>query len=257
MLIGFTHVVSPQLADCALTFIEREPISYERAVRQHKEYSGLLKYHGVSVVELTGSTHCPDSCFVEDTAIVLDEIAIIASMGAPSRRGERAAAEKALARFRKLAYINLPATIDGGDVVKVGKTIFVGLSSRTNALAVEELTRIIGPLGYRVVPVRVAGSLHLTTACSALDSETLLVNPRWLDLEPFAGYRVLSVTEDEPWAANTLRLGDTVCLEADAPRTAQLVQSVNPKIEIIDISEFRKAEGSLTCLSIIFEDKAK
>lgn len=257
MLIGLTHNVSPRIADCELTYVTRAPINYERAVRQHKEYCGLLSFYGIKVVQLSGSLESPDSCFFEDTAIVVDEVAVLASMGAASRRVERAAARKTLSLYRPLASIDLPATIDGGDVVKVGKTVFVGLSRRTNALGAEELERILRPLGYEVVRVRVNGSLHLTTACSALDEESLLVNRHWLDTEAFRGLRLLYVPEDEPWAANTLRFGDTVCLESGAPKTAEIVRAVNPRIEIIDISEFRKAEGSLTCLSIIFNDTAK
>lgn len=252
-LIGLTHAISPNIAGCELTYIGREPLDYERAVRQHKEYCGLLAYRGLRVETLSGSADYPDSCFVEDTAIVFDELAIIASMGAASRRPERETVRKFLARHRPLAFIDLPATIDGGDVVKAGRTVFVGLSTRTNALAVGEMRRILGPLGYQVKAVEVRGSLHLTTACSALDDETLLVNPRWIDLEPFAGFRVLAVPEDEPWAANTLRAGDAVCVEARAPRTLELVRGVSEEVEVLDISELRKAEGSLTCLSIIFE----
>ncbi|HEY9402630.1 MAG TPA: arginine deiminase family protein [Pyrinomonadaceae bacterium] len=255
MLIGFTHIVSPNIANCELTYLERAPVNYERAVRQHKEYCGFLNYHGVKALTLDGSAAHPDSCFVEDTAIVVDEVAIIASMGAAARRQETAAMQKALAPYRPLEFMRLPATIDGGDVVKLGRTILVGLSSRTNALAAQELRRILEPLGYRIITVAVRGSLHLTTACSALDKETLLVNPRWIDLEPLAGFRLLFVPEDEPWAANTLRIADTICLEAGAPKTAEIVRRHHDRIELLDISEFRKAEGSLTCLSIIFEDK--
>lgn len=253
MLIGLTHAVSPDIAGCEVTYIERDPVDYERAARQHAEYCGLLKRRGLRVETLSESADCPDSCFVEDTAIVFDEVAIIASMGAPSRRAERGAVQKFLARHRPLAFIELPATIDGGDVVKAGRNVFVGLSTRTNALAVSEMERILAPLGYRVRAVKIGSSLHLTTACSALDDETLLVNPRWVDLEPFKGLKVLTVSEDEPWSANTLRLSDAVCIEAGAPRTQQLVRGLGLEVEVIDISELRKAEGSLTCLSIIFE----
>lgn len=256
MLIGLTHTVSPAIAGCELTYIDRDPVDYGRAARQHADYCALLARRGLRVETLSESAGCPDSCFVEDTAIVFDEVAIIASMGAPSRRPERGAVRKFLARHRRLASIELPATIDGGDVVKAGRNVFVGLSTRTNALAVAEMRRILGPLGYVVRPVRVGGSLHLTTACSALDAETLLVNPRWVDLEPFEGLRVLAVSEDEPWSANTLRVGDAVCVEAGAPRTLELVRGLGREVEVLDISELRKAEGSLTCLSIIFEGLA-
>lgn len=254
MLIGFTHVISPRMSQCELTFVGRQAIDHRRALGQHEEYCGLLRHYGVQVKQLSKSINHPDCCFVEDTAIVFKELAVIASMGAASRRGESLAIQKALAPYRELAFIKLPATIDGGDVVKVGKTVFVGQSRRTNAEAVAQLKSILTPYGYRVRAVEVKGSLHLTTACSALDDETLLVNARWIDPLPFAGFNLLRVPDDEPWAANVLRVGDTICLEAGAPRTLELLSKRHDRLEVLDISEFRKAEGSLTCLSIIFEE---
>ena len=256
MLRALTREVSPAMADCELTYRCREQISYELAARQHAEYCGLLSYCGAQVVKLPACAETPDCCFVEDTAIVLPEVAVIASMGAPSRRDETKIVAKELAKYRKVVRVELPAMIDGGDVVKIGKQIFVGISTRTNREGFDALARHLRPHGYALTPVRVRGSLHLTTACSALDCETLLVNPRWADAAAFEGFNVLHAPEDEPWAANTLRLGQIVCVEAAAPRTLELVSRVAGRVEVLDISEFRKAEGSLTCLSIVFEDEA-
>jgi dimethylargininase len=244
------------MARCELTFKGREPIDFERAARQHEEYCALLDYRGVAVTRLEADEAYPDCCFVEDTAIVVDELAVMTSMGAASRRGECGAVEKELAKRRELSYIEMPALIEGGDVLRVGRKLFVGLSQRTNAAGVETLQNILQTRGYEVVPVAVKGSLHLKTACSAIDDETLLVNPHWIDLEPFADFKMLKVPDAEPWAAGTIRLGECVCLEACAPRTVELVSRHTPDIEILDISEFSKAEGSLSCLSIIFEDGA-
>lgn len=254
MLRALTRGVSRNMARCELTFRGREPIDFARAARQHDEYCALLGYRGVAVTRLEADDAHPDCCFIEDTAIVVDELAVITSMGAASRRGERGAVEKELMKRRELACIEMPAMIEGGDVLRVGKKLFVGLSQRTNAAGVEALQNILQPHGYEVVPVAVKGSLHLKTACSALDDETLLVNPHWLALEPFADFKILEVADNEPWAAGTIRLGQCVCLEAGAPRTVELVSRHTPDIEILDISEFSKAEGSLSCLSIIFED---
>jgi dimethylargininase len=178
-------------------------------------------------------------------------------MGAASRRGETLLVEKNLSCFREIAYIKLPAQLEGGDVVRQGKKLFVGLSSRTNAQGVEALKEIVEPFGYRVSAVRVKGSLHLSTACSAITEETVLTNPRWIDQDAFKAVNVLTVPEDEPWGANTLRVKETICLEAGVPRTLELVAGLTDKIEVLDISEFRKAEGSLSCLSIIFNGEQR
>jgi dimethylargininase len=254
MLKAITREVSRNITRCELTFRQRESLDYEKTVRQHASYCALLTRCGTKVLTLEADDENPDSCFVADTAVVLDEVAIIASPGASSRRGEVKAVEKILSIHREVARIEPPATLDGGDVLTLGKRIFVGLSKRTNSYGIESLTRIAHTFGYNVVPVSVMGSLHLTTACSALDEETLLINPRWIDAAPFARYWVLNVPEDEPWSANTMRVGSRVCVEAGAPRTLELVGKHCREVEVLDISEFRKAEGSLACLSILFQD---
>ncbi|HEX8651586.1 MAG TPA: arginine deiminase family protein [Pyrinomonadaceae bacterium] len=254
MLKAITRDVSRNITRCELTFRQRERINYQRAIRQHASYCDLLRRHGAQVITLEARNDSPDCCFVADTAIVLAEVAVIAHMGAPSRRGEVSAVEEILTADREVVRIAPPATLDGGDAVVLGKQIFVGRSSRTNSAGIESLARITGRFGYHVVPVSVTGSLHLTTACSALDEETLLLNPRWISAEPFARYWVLAVSEDEPWAASTVRIGETVCIEAGSPRTLDLVSRHCANVEVLDISEFRKAEGSLPCLSILFQD---
>jgi dimethylargininase len=158
---------------------------------------------------------------VADAAVVLDEVAVVASMGARSRRAEVAAVEEVISSLRNVLRIKPPATLDGGDVLRVGRRLFVGRSRRTNREGVEALASLVGPFGYEVTPVAVRGSLHLTTAASALDEETVLVNPRWIDAAPFARQWVLEVPEEEPWAASTVRVGRAVCVEAGAPRTLE------------------------------------
>lgn len=253
-LKAITRAVSRQVARCELTFRQRERIDYAEAVRQHEAYCKLLRHLGAELINLEACDRKPDCCFVADTAIVLDELAIVASMGAPSRRGETAAIEKILSAQREVERLAPPATLDGGDVVVMGRQLFVGHSRRTNLEGIEALTRAVRPFGYEVTPVSISGSLHLTTACSALNEETVLLNPRWVDAAPFNRFWVLPAYEDEAWAANTLRVGEAVCVEAGAPRTLELVSRHCPRVEVLDISEFRKAEGSLACLSIIFRD---
>ena len=251
-----TREVSPRIADCQLTYRRREPVNYERAAGQHAEYCALLRHRGAEVLTLPACEEFPDCCFVEDAGVLLDEILIVPRMGAASRRGETREVEKLFARTREVARMCAPATLDGGDVLldTASRRLFVGLSRRTNAAGVEALANFTRPFGYRVTPIEVMGSLHLTTACSLIDEETVILNSHWVDERPFAGMRILRAFEDEPWAANTLRAGAAVCVEAGAPRTAELVSRQHPDIEVLDISEFRKAEGSLTCLSLIYRD---
>ena len=219
-----------------------------------EKYCELLDTWGVHLLPVGASDSHPDCCFVQDTAVVLDEVCVIASMGANTRLGEVAEVEKLVAPFRKIRHILSPATLDGGDVVQFGKRLFVGLSTRTNARGIAALTEIVEGFGYTVIPVVVNGGLHLTTGCGIVNDETVLLNPRWLDAFAFSGLRQLYVPEDEPWAANTIRVDNNVCLEEGAPQTVDLVQPYAGNIALLDISEFRKAEGSLSCLSLIFKE---
>jgi dimethylargininase len=253
MLRALTHKVSARIAQCQLTFVDRAPIDLQLAVRQHDDYRAVLKKLGVVVKDLSENESHPDSCFVEDTAIVLDELAIICSMGVSSRRGETRLIERELSKYREIARISLPATIEGGDVLRIGKKIFVGQTSRTNLEGVEELARISEPYGYRVVKVRTTGSLHLKSACTAIDEETLFVNPEWVEHDAFGDFNLIYTPLEEPWSANILRIGTTVCIQAGFPRAVELIERMVERVEVIDISELRKAEAGLTCSSIIFE----
>jgi dimethylargininase len=252
---ALTRGVSGNLSSCELTYKQREPIDCSLARQQFNAYCEVLRRWGIDLTTLPASDSHPDCCFVQDTAVVLDEISITASMGAASRSGETKEVEKVLSQFRAIARITPPATLDGGDVVQFGNRLFVGLSRRTNGRGIEALQRIVEPRGYRVVPVVVNGGLHLTTGCGVVNDETVLLNPRWLDATAFKDLRQLHVPETEPWAANTIRLNGAVCLEAGAAQTAELVSPFTETIETLDISEFRKAEGSLSCLSLIFKDQ--
>lgn len=251
---AITRGVSPNIGACELTYRSRENINYDQAAAQLKRYCELLHRWGVDLVTIPASDSYPDCCFVQDTAIVLDEICVVASMGAVARRGEVSEVERQLSQFRRIRHIVSPAILDGGDVVQVGKRLFVGLSTRTNARGIAAFSRIVEPFGYTVVPVTVSGGLHLTTGCGVVNDETVLLNPRWIDARAFKNLRQLHVPEEEPWAANTIRVDDAVCLEDGAPRTIDLVQPYADIIETLNISEFRKAEGSLSCLSLIFKE---
>jgi dimethylargininase len=251
---AITRGVSLGINNCELTYRQREPIDHRRAAAQLEQYCRLLRKWNVELMVLPSSESQPDCCFVQDTAIVLDEICIVASMGAATRAGETLEVEKLVAPHRLVRRILPPATLEGGDVVQVDKRLFVGVSSRTNANGVASLTRIVEPYGYDVVPVSVTGGLHLTTGCGVVNDDTVILNPRWVDATAFKGLRQLHVPEEEPWAANTIRIEDEVCVERHAPRTIDLVQPFAANVETLEISEFRKAEGSLSCLSIIFRE---
>ncbi len=253
MLLGLTHIVAPNLDQGEVTYIGREPIDYTLALQQHDQYCNALATHGVEVKKLTMNSSYPDSCFVEDTAIVLDEIAIITSMGTASRRNETVGIASEISKYRETVTIQQPATIEGGDVLHIGKTLFVGLSSRTNAQGIEALTTIVRRLGYSVVPVPVTGCLHLKTACTVITDDILLINPTWIDTAPLQDYTLLPVSMDEPWAANIIRIGDVICAQAGFPKTLAQLHEFSANIAIIDISEFRKSEAGLSCLSILFQ----
>lgn len=250
MLVALTNAVSPELA--ALY----GEVEFGLAARQHEEYCAALARAGARVERLAVNEHYADGCFIEDTAVVVDELAVVTNMTAEWRRGEPAAVENVLAGYRDVARLGGAAEVDGGDVLRVGRELFVGLSSRTNRRAAEELRRLLWPFDYEVTAVGVKGCLHLKTACTALDERTLLVNPAWVETEAFKGFELVVVPEDEPLAANTLRVGDTLFLRAGFPKTIEMVRGRYERAEILDTSEFAKADGSLTCLSVIFEHEA-
>ncbi len=251
-MIALTHVVSPNIDKCELSFLDRSPINYNQAVRQHEQYCALLRDCGLEVIELSVNRSYPDSTFIEDTAVVVDELAVMASMAVESRRGEVRNVESVLASYRDISHIQLPATLEGGDVLRIGKKIFVGISPRTNIAGFESIKEILEPFGYEVIPVAVNGCLHLKSACIAVDDCTLLVNPRWLDLQPLRDFRIIPVPEDEPAAVNSLRINNTICIHSGFPKTAQLLVNLGFSLKTIDISELLKAEAGMTCSSIIF-----
>ena len=251
MSVAITRGVGTAIADCELTFLPRRPIDYRRAREQHAHFTSVLRTCDHVVVDLPPDNSLPDSCFVEDAAVVLDEIAVMTRMLSPIRRREQIDVETALAQYRTIVRLDAPASLEGGDVLRLGRTLFVGQSQRTDSSGIQALAAILEPHAYRVVPVPVRGCLHLKTACTAIAADTLLVNERWIDSAPLSGFRLVPVPEEEPWAANTLRLNDTVYVSADSVRTAALLETLGITVRSIDISEFRQAEAGLTCLALL------
>jgi dimethylargininase len=243
--------VSPQLADCELTHLERAAIDAERAKRQHRDYVQALQTLGCTLEWLLPLPQYPDSVFVEDTAVVLAEIAVVSRPGAASRRGETATVAAALGQHTRVSVIAAPGCLDGGDVLHIGRTLHVGASLRTNEAGSDQLARLLGPHGYRVERVRLAGCLHLKSACSFIPPDVLLVNPGWVDPTIFGPLRVIAVDEREPQAANTLSIGGTTLVSAAYPRTLQRLEAAGVRTHAVDVSELHKAEGGLTCMSLL------
>jgi dimethylargininase len=253
MLVALTRKVSPGIGRCELTHLERVAIDAQAAGRQHRSYEKCLEVLGCLVESLPTEPDLPDSVFVEDTAIVMDELAVIARPGAPSRRAETATVAPALERYRKLAWIEAPGTLDGGDVLVVGRSVYVGRSPRTNESGFEQLRDLLAPLGYELTPIPVRSCLHLKSAATRVGRDHLLVNPSWVDERVFHGLRLTHVDPAEPFAANALLIGDVVVLPAAHARTQERLGAAGVAITPIDVSELAKAEGGVTCCSLVFE----
>jgi len=253
MLTAITRAVSPAIVDCELSFIDRQPIDLATAQRQHHAYERLLGKLGVRVISLPAEPDLPDSMFVEDPAIVLDELAVMFPLGTETRRKEAASLAKALEPFRKLAYVSLPGTVEGGDVLRVGRKLFVGVTRRSNSEGIRQLAAILKPFNYEVVPVPVTGCLHLKSAVTQIGENTLLANRSWFDTTPLAGFDWVDVDPVEPHAANALALGGTIILPASFPRTRARLGIDGFLVTPLDISELQKAESGLTCSSLMFD----
>jgi dimethylargininase len=252
MLIAITREVSPSIQCCELTHVPRVPIDLENAFHQHREYAAALTSLGVAVHALPAEPDLPDSVFVEDTAVVLDQCAIITRPGAAVRRAETAAVVDALGPYRELHYIRAPGTVDGGDVLQLGRCVFVGLSQRSNQIAVEQMQALLAPYGYTVRGIAVRGCLHLKSAVTQVAEDTLLINPVWVAKDSLPGVKFIDVDAHEPCAANALLIGRTVIYQPTYPRTNALLDKAGIETMLVDMSELGKAEGALTCCSLIF-----
>jgi len=245
-LIALTRGVPSTINRCELTHVERTPIDADRARAQHDEYERALESLGCTIVRVPTADEFPDSVFIEDAAIVVDEVAVITRPGAESRRGETAAVADALRNYRELRFIEPPATIDGGDVLCIGKRVYVGVTPRSNADGVRQLRDALAPFGYSVDAVPVRDALHLKTAVTQVGENAVLINRAWVD--GFDEYERIDVHPDEPFAANALRIGESLIYASSFPRTRERLKNVT----VVDASELAKAEGGVTCCSIVF-----
>jgi dimethylargininase len=254
MLVAYTRAVSPTLAECELTHLERKPLDVAAAAAEHGAYEALLAELGATVRRLPAEPALPDAVFVEDTAIVLDEIAIISRPGARSRRPETRTVAAAMAAHRPLARIQGPAMLDGGDVLVADRCVYVGLSSRTNREAIVQLAGMLAPFEYDVVPVLFSGCLHLKSAATRVADDLLLVNPAWVDPDIFCGHRSVFVDPAEPHAANALPLGGSVIHPRHHPRTRVRLTAEGLRVVPVAMDELAKAEAGVTCCCLLVRD---
>jgi dimethylargininase len=252
-LIAVTRPVSSSLARCEISFIERQPIDVALARQQHAAYEQALEQAGARIVRLPAADDHPDATFVEDTALVLDELAVIPIMGAASRRGETVEVERCLSAYRPIARLVPPATLDGGDVMRVERSIFVGLGARTNQAAVEQLRALASPYGYEVTAVAPKGCLHLKSACTYLGRGVVLANPEWVDGSCLSGIELVPVAPEEPFGANARAVGGKLLYAAGFPRTLARLEQHGFDVLTVETGELRKAESAITCMSLVFE----
>ena len=258
MLTAITRAVSPSIGRCLLTHMDRDAIDAALAQRQHGAYCDLLRELGVDVHVLPALPDLPDAVFVEDNVVIADEVAVLASMGSKERAPEVDHIAEVVGLYRPLERIEPPATLEGGDTFRVDRTFFVGLSTRTNPQGAQRLAEILEPHAYEVRTVPVTGCLHLSTGASHVGGGLVLVNPEWIDASAIARcqsprLRIINVHPDEPWAANTMLVGDTLVMPAGFPKTQAMLEAQGCDVRTVDVSELMKAEAGLTCMRKLFQ----
>ena len=249
--VAITRVPSPSLAGCELSFVARTAIDVDLAIAQHRDYERALELLGCRVIALPALEEQPDAVFVEDVALVLDEAAVMTRPGAESRRAEGASIATVLADFRPLLRIEAPGTLDGGDVLQMGRRLFVGRSHRTNDEGIGQLRAIAERVGWMVHPVPIEHYLHLKSAVTAVAADTLLIDPRAVPVDIFEGYRLIETDPREVSAANALLAHDTVIYPDAFPGTAERLCAAGIRLQLLDVSEVAKAEGGVTCCCIL------
>ena len=252
VLTAITREVNAAIGRCELTFLSRIEIDIDLALKQHEQYQSALSSLGCEIVVVPTEPGLPDSVFIEDTALVLDEIAVLCRPGAESRRPEVAGVEKVLQQYRSLASIEPPGTLDGGDLLRIDKVIYAGLSTRSNQSGIDQLRRIVADHGYSVETVETAKCLHLKSAISAVAPGTLLINPDWISASAFADYELIDVDKEESHAANALPVAQSLIYSSSYPRTTEKLLAHGIDVVSVDVSELQKAEGAVTCCSLIF-----
>lgn len=251
-LTAVTRKVNTDIGSCELTFAPRVTIDSELALQQHRHYEAVLSSLGCEIVAVPTEAGLADSVFIEDTAIVLDEIAVLCRPGSASRRPEVAGVADVLRQFRTLAPIQPPGTLDGGDLLRIGKIIYAGLSTRSNHDGIEQLRGIVADFGYSLKPVAVTKCLHLKSAVSEVAPGSLLINPDWVSKAAFGDCELIEIDRKEAHAANVLRVGEHVVYPSSFPRTMDKLVNLGIDVTPVNLSELQKAEGAATCCSLIF-----
>lgn len=254
MKLAITRDVSPRFNECEITHIDRTPIDVSVAKSQHHGYLQALKELGYAVLELPAETDLPDSVFVEDTAVILPDVALITKPGADSRKPETESIAQALRPYRELVFIESPGSVDGGDVLVLGKNIYVGLSSRSNQNAIDQMNQKLGKYGYKTQGIETHDCLHLKTAVTRVDDKTLLINRKWVDVENFEGFDLIDVDASEPFAANCLPIGNAIIYPVAFPITGAKLTARGYQVKPVVVDELAKAEGAVTCCSLIVEN---
>lgn len=249
---AFTRAVSPRLAECQLTHLERRAIDVEKATAQHAAYEQALRDCGATVIRLPDLPADPDAVFVEDTALLIDGHSILTRPGAASRAGEVDSTAAGLKAHFPLHRIGA-GHLDGGDVLRIGRTLYVGRSTRTDAAGIGSLAELTAPLGFAVREAELGSCLHLKTAATLAGTNLLLYAPEAVDPTQFAGVEALAVDPAEPSAANAVRVGGRLILPAGNPRTAARLRARGLDVIEVDVSELQKAEAGVTCMSLIDE----
>ena len=253
MVVAITREVSSRFNECEITHIDRTPIDLDIARAQHRAYVQALAKIGCQVIELDEERNLPDSVFVEDTAFILPEVAVITRPGADSRKPETESIIQALSSYRPLVHVTAPATVDGGDVLVLGKNIYIGMSTRSTEEAVNQLQSLLDNYGYSVTGVKLTDCLHLKTAVTRVDDKTLLINKNWVDPAHFTGYELIDVEPSEPFAANCLPVKDIIIYPTTFPKTQEKLEQKGFQMINVNLDELAKAEGAVTCCSLILE----
>jgi dimethylargininase len=251
----FTHAITRLPGEnCAqgLTTADLGAPNYNLLCAQHEAYVAALVAPGLEVTILNAEPDYPDAYFIEDAAIVTPTVAVITRPGAETRRGEEQSVAPVLAQYRELAHIEAPGTLEGGDVLVVGNTVFVGISERTNPEGASQLGGILAAHGMACCPIRVAAGLHLKSSLNHVGGDVLLVTPDFADRPELDGYRRIVIDAGEEYAANTLLVNDTLIVPAGFPSTRRKLATLGMPILELDMSEAQKMDGGLTCFSLRF-----
>jgi dimethylargininase len=250
--VAVTRELTAAIGNCELTFLHRSAIDFALAQQQHRDYQSALSSLGCEVVVVPAPPGLADSVFIEDTALVLDDIAVMLRPGVASRQPEVAGVAEVLQQYKPLKAIEPPGTIDGGDLLRVGNRIFAGLSTRSNQSGIQQLRDIVSDFGMTVETVETTKCLHLKSAVSEVAPGTLLINTDWISSLAFKDFEMIPVDKEETHAANALRIGKNLIYPSSFPRTMDAL--VNRGIDVlpVDLTELQKAEGAVTCCSLIF-----